>query len=349
MVLAGLAHITKGMFDNSYILLPPFNEQDRIVSKLDELFTKLDAGVEELKKLKIHVKHYRQSVLKFAFEGKLTEKWRTKNKNKIEPTAKLLIKINEERKKTLGNKYKEPELLNDNDLPLTPKGWMWVLLDALIKEIQYGTSEKASKSGEGIPVIRMGNIQDSKLVYNSMKYFPLSYAQKSKYLLEDGDVLFNRTNSAELVGKSAVYKSSLPVSVFASYLIRIKLYQDSYKPDFLNYFINSEIGKNYIKSVVSQQVGQANVNGSKLKNMPVPLLSTIEQQQIVSEIERHFSIADEAEKIIEQSLNQAERIRQSILKKAFEGKLVPQDPNDEPTEKLLERIKKNQINIINKK
>ena len=182
-----------------------------------------------------------------------------------------------------------------------------------------------------------------------MKYFPLSYAQKSKYLLEDGDVLFNRTNSAELVGKSAVYKSSLPVSVFASYLIRIKLYQDSYKPDFLNYFINSEIGKNYIKSVVSQQVGQANVNGSKLKNMPVPLLSTIEQQQIVSEIERHFSIADEAEKIIEQSLNQAERIRQSILKKAFEGKLVPQDPNDEPTEKLLERIKKNQINIINKK
>ena len=115
--------------------------------------------------------------------------------------------------------------------------------------------------------------------------------------------------------------------------------KNAYSPDLLSAFINSFYGRQYIASVVSQQVGQANVNGTKLSSMSIPLPPLTEQHRIVAEIERRLSVADEIEKTTDQSLKHAERLRQSILKKAFEGKLVPQDPDDEPASVLLERIK----------
>ncbi|RLC08866.1 MAG: hypothetical protein DRI24_22695 [Deltaproteobacteria bacterium] len=127
--------------------------------------------------------------------------------------------------------------------------------------------------------------------------------------------------------------------MFASYLIRARVNKNAYSPDLLSAFINSFYGRQYIASVVSQQVGQANVNGTKLSSMSIPLPPLTEQHRIVAEIERRLSVADEIEKTTDQSLKHAERLRQSILKKAFEGKLVPQDPDDEPASVLLERIK----------
>jgi type I restriction enzyme S subunit len=363
---------------NSIIPIPPLSEQQRIVAKIEELFTKLDAGVEALKKAKEQIKRYRQAVLKYAFEGKLTEEWRksfelsilndelkqtqnpqlntqnstfkTENSTlntqhskfttqNYEPASMLLELIKAERKKKLGKKYRELPPIDTSELPELPKGWVWVRLGEIAEMIQYGTSEKATNKSIGIPVLRMGNIQDGKIIFNDLKYFPKEWPRINEFFLQDGDILFNRTNSAELVGKTAVYKKFHPPAVFASYLIRIKIKKNFYVSDLLSYFINSIFGRQYIASVVSQQVGQANVNGTKLSFMPLPFPPLPEQQKIVEEIERRFSVADEVEKTIDQCLKQAERLRQSILKKAFEGKLVPQDPNDEPAEKLLERIK----------
>jgi type I restriction enzyme S subunit len=174
---------------------------------------------------------------------------------------------------------------------------------------------------------------------DELKYFPQGWRELGDFILREGDVLFNRTNSADLVGKTAVYKSFHPRAVFASYLIRVRVNKAYYSADMLSFFINSLYGRRYIASVVSQQVGQANVNGTKLSLMPIPVPPSIEQDQLVAEIERRFSIADQVERTVDHSLKQAERLRQSILKRAFEGKLVPQDPRDEPAEKLLERIK----------
>lgn len=287
------------------LVLPPLSEQKKIVEKIEELFSQLDSGVAALKKAKEQIRIYRQSVLASAFSGKLVREASSKQKavGKTE-----MLNASEPKAESKNNKL--------------PDGWKWVKLGEIIDFIQYGTSDKADGDEKGIPVLRMGNIKDGKIDFSNLKYFNRNYKELNKYLLNDGDLLFNRTNSAELVGKSAVYKKSHPKSIFASYLIRVKVNSALYTPEFLNYFINSVYGRKYIKSVVSQQVGQANVNGTKLKNMDVPLIPLNLQHQILDEIEKRFSEADNLEKAIDESLAKAESLRQSILKQALEGKLV---------------------------
>lgn len=322
------------------IPLAPYNEQLRIVGKVEELFSYLDAGVESLFRVQVQLKRYRQTVLKAAFEGKLTEEWRKANKGKVKLTL-----LSEEQ-----NSSNLPPI-DTTSLQRLPEQWSWVRLRKISDLIQYGTSEKADMNQKGVPVLRMGNIQDGALDFTKLKYLPKGTINLSDFSLEDGDVLFNRTNSAELVGKTAVYKNCYPQAVFASYLIRIKPKKNLYKSELLSHYINSFYGKKYISSVVSQQVGQANVNGTKLSMMPLPLIPFEEQQVLNNEVERLLSVLIEMEKMLISGLKQSEVLRQSILKDAFSGVLVPQNPNDVSVEKLLEHIKaerasNNKSNII---
>lgn len=212
--------------------------------------------------------------------------------------------------------------------------WKNTILEQHIEEINYGTSEKTKDFGK-IPVLRMGDIQEGKLVFNNLKY--LDAVNDSKLLLKKDDLLFNRTNSAELVGKSAVFNNEGTYS-FASYIIKVRC-KNTLNSNFICYYINSTAGRAWAKTQISQQVGQANINGTKLKNLSFLYPTLPEQQQIVAEIEKRFAVADEMEKAVNDSLLQAEKLKQSILKQAFAGKLVPQNPNDESAAVLLERIK----------
>ena len=326
--------------------LPPSPEQRRIVAEIEKQFTRLDASVAALKRVQANLKRYRASVLKAACEGKLvpTEAELARSEGRdYEPADRLLEHILSERRarwesqEKRRGKYKEPAAPDTSDLPELPEGWVWATVDQVSHRIQYGTSSKAGSDATGIPVLRMGNIRDGNLDLNDLKYLSVQDVDVPKTLLEHGDLLFNRTNSAELVGKSAVFKGTPSPSCFASYLIRVAF--NDLRPEFACAYMNSEHGRRYISQVRSQQVGQANVNGTKLAAMPIPLPPLPEQHRIVAEVERRLSVIQQTEATVDANLARAERLRQSILKQAFSGRLVPQDPNDEPASVLLERIR----------
>lgn len=295
--------IIKSKLRNFTFPLPPLPEQERIVERIESLFTQLDAGVSALKRSKAALKRYKASVLKAACEGRLVPQ------DPLDDSAEEMLR-------KLGKKP-----LVKNDFAELPQGWCWALIGTFIRKIQYGTSDKANEDTFGIPVLRMGNIVDGQLDFSKLKYLPKNTPGLDNLILEPGDLLFNRTNSAELVGKTAIYRKNYPTASFASYLIRVQPHSEI-SPDYISYCINSTYGRQYIKSVVSQQVGQANVNGTKLANMPVPLPPSLEQQRIVAEVERRLSVVQELEQAIAANLKRAGRLRQAILRQAFEGRLI---------------------------
>jgi len=301
------------------------------VAKIEELFSRLDAGVESLKKVKAQLKRYRQSVLKAAFEGKLTKKWREEHK---ECKSSIRIQIDFSKKKKDSNQEYDPYKLKK-----IPISWAWATIGDIKESMKNGIYKpKKFYNDDGIPCLRMYNIEDGKIVWKNIKRMVLSDQELKEYGLLAGDILINRVNSRELVGKSAVIPDDLGHCVYESKNIRLRVKKKVALSKYVNYWLLLE-AKNFFNRNAQQTVGMASINQEQISLMPIPLTSLEEQQKIVEEIERRFSIIDSLEKTIDNSLKEAERLRQAILKKAFEGRLVPQDPNDKPAWKLLERIK----------
>lgn len=301
--------VTKKTLLSVEIPLPPLPEQHRIVTKIEELFTKLDAGISELHKAQSQLKRYRQSVLKAAFEGKLTEAWRGEHQDEMEPAAPITADL--------------------------PDGWTWVTVKKIAQQIHYGYTESATNDPIGPKFLRITDIQNNSVSWDSVPYCRIDKIKQQRYLLKENDLVFARTGAT--VGKSFLIQGSIPDAVFASYLIRIIL-KKGINAKFVYIFFQSQ---SYWMQIHQGKVGigQPNVNAKILAQITLPLPPFPEQQAIVSEVESRLSVADEVEKTIKAELKRAEQLRQSILKKAFSGKLVPQDSNDEPASVLLERIK----------
>lgn len=349
--------------------IAPLPEQRAIVAKIEQLFSELDNGIDNLTKAQKQLKVYRQAVLKKAYEGELTKAWRAKQTDL--PTAEeLLEQIKKEREAHYqlqveawkseveewelngkeGKKPVKPKFIKifneaEKELDLSiPFCWAKICLGNLSSGVEYGTSAKSDDTGL-IPVIRMGNMQGGKIDWKDLKYTD-DQEEIKQYILREGDVLFNRTNSPELVGKAVYYRGERP-ALFAGYLIRINHIPKVVNGEYINYFLNSHPAKVYGSFVKTDGVNQSNINGQKLSNYPFPICSLQEQSQIVQEIESRLSVCDKVEETIKESLEKAEALRQSILKKAFEGKLLMEaeleacrsEPDWETAEKLLERIK----------
>ncbi len=298
------------------------------MAEIEKQFTRLEAGVAALRRVQANLKRYRAAVLKAACEGRLVpteaELAKTGNrKAKFETGEDLLARILTERRQNWQGrgKYKEPVRPDTTNLPKLPEGWVWATVEQLSTRVQYGSSAKTNEDSTGVPVLRMGNIQDGKFDFDKLKYLPKAHDEFPELLLAKGDLLFNRTNSAELVGKTAVFKDIPSPCSFASYLIRVQ-FGGGCVPDFVSYFINSVFGRAWIADVVSQQVGQANVNGTKLQALAIPLPPLVEQTRIVAEVERRLSVVEELEAVVSANLQRAGRLRQSILQKAFTGELA---------------------------
>ncbi len=333
--------------------LPPLPEQHRIVEKIEELFSELDNGVASLKKALEQLKTYRQAVLKWAFEGKLTEKWRNTHQDSLEDGDTLLEQIKAERKrhyqqqledwkqalKEWENNGKEtkkptkpqqpkdlPPLTKEelSNLPSLPNGWMWVKLGNLC-DIIGGVTKGRKLEGKNtisLPYLRVANVQDGYLDLSVIKYIEVLPEDLEKYRLVSGDILYTEGGDRDKLGRGTIWRNEISDCIHQNHVFRARTFQQLIKSLYISYFSQTQTARNHFFKHGKQTVNLASINMTVLSNLPIVLCSTVEQKLILDEIESRLSVCDQLEATLTENLDKAEALRQSILKRAFEGKLV---------------------------
>jgi len=353
--------ISKTDIENVEILLPPLNEQRRIVAKLEKLLQKVDACTERLDKIPTILKRFRQSILAAACSGRLTEDWREKNPD-VESASMLLEKIQKERKKRYEEECKKAKLEgrrkpkkpknideklfaeNVEEFELLPDKWVYIPL-ALVSDNKpdsivdgpFGTSvnTKTDYIEKGIPVIRINNVKPFKFDPYGIKFMSeTKFNELQRHKVLPGDVLLTKVGT---IGDSCIFPSTTEKAILSTtgscrISVDYSITNGQYVCIYLNYL------KPYLNSIASEAV-QAFLNMKTIKNIPFALPPIHEQQEIIRRVEALFKIADQIENRYTKARAYVDKLTQSILAKAFRGELVPQDPNDEPAPDLLQRIK----------
>lgn len=330
---AGLAHITKGRFEASDILQPSLPEQRQIVAEIEKQFTRLDAGVAALQRAQANLKRYRAAVLTAACEGRLV---RTEaelsnignQKSKFKAGENLLTRILAERRENrhCRGKYKEPAALSTDNLQPLPDGWTWTNLDSVIVSgPQNGVYLPRELYGRGYPILRIDDFQDGWVRrVDELNKVSADKAIADKYQLFTGDLVINRVNSLTHLGKCMVVQETQQRILFESNMMKAHL-ADCVIPRFVEYYLRSRGGKARLTHGAKWAVNQASINQEDVKQTPLPLPPIAEQMRIVAEVDRRLSVVEELEMMVSANLQRASRLRQSILQKAFTGRLNPEE------------------------
>ena len=229
----------------------------------------------------------------------------------------------------------------EEEIPFdVPKGWLWARIFSIADDLPYGTAKKSEKEGK-LVVLRMGNIQSGEIDYNDLVYSS-DEEDIARYSLIPGDLLFNRTNSAEWVGKTAIYRGDVPC-IYAGYLIRVRTHINA---EYLNAVMNSGYAKDYCNSVKTDGVNQSNINAQKLGAFLVPIPPIKEQLRIDAYIAKalpHVQAIGQNKADIAALVSLT---KSKILDLAVHGQLVPHNPNDEPASVLLDRIRAEKKELV---
>ncbi len=267
---AAQPNLSSQQINEMEIPFPPLSEQQRIVSKLDLLFEKIDKSIALHQKNMDEANAFMGSVLNDVF-GELEEKY-----------EKTIIKN-------------------------------------ILKIAQYGFSTKSSDNGK-YPFLRMGDLQNGKILLNNLKYVNLSDKEFLKYKLEKYDILFNRTNSFELVGKTSIFEESIDMS-FASYLVRLRVDDNKAYPYYLNYYLNAEKTQSLLKEMATKAVNQSNINAQKLQSILIPLPPLNIQQKVVKYLDEITQKIEKIKQAQKDKMNSLKALKASILDQAFKGEL----------------------------
>ena len=332
-------------------------EQIRIADTLDELFSDLNAGTAALERARDKLKLYRASVLKTAVEGALTADWRKQHPD-VEPADELLKHILVERRsrweqdqlrkfeekgktppKNWKAKYKEPVAPDTAGLPSLSESWCWTTFDQ-IGDTQGGLQKSPARTPKKnhYPYLGVANVHRGSLDLSNLRRFELTPDELKKLRLAPGDILIVEGNGSRTeIGRCALWLGEVEDCVHQNHIIRVRP-SEGLIPRYVDTFLNSPTGQIAIQNVASSTSGLYTLSISKIKQLPLALPPTTEQEAIVAAVQAQLSIIDQLEADIDAKLQSAQVLRQSILKHAFTGKLVPQDPDDEPASELLKRI-----------
>ena len=341
---------------------PPLAEQQRIVAKIEELFSELDQGVASLKTAREQLKVYRQSLLKNAFEGKLTAAWRATHRDQLETAAALQQRISHERQARYqqqlanwqtagqpGPKPKPPKPLPPltaeelAELPELPAGWGWVRLETIqafekhaVKAGPFGSAlKKEFYVSDGFKIYGQEQVIRGDHTYGDYFISEAKYAELSSCAVRPFDVLISLVGT---IGKVLVLPERAAPGIINPRLVKISLNRGAYLPAFFKAYFESGFLRS-LYATESQGTTMDILNLGMIQGLPYPLCSLEEQQEILSELESKLSEADQLDQTLATALQQADALRQSILKKAFHGQLVKQAKNEEPATALLERIR----------
>lgn len=353
----GIPHVDPVVLGDIVLPLPPLNEQERIIEKVDGLFSELDNGIEELETAQKKLELYRQSLLKSAVEGELSKAWRETQTEISETGEQLLARILKERRerweqeklkefaekgknppKNWQEKYPEPVQPDTENLPQLPEGWVWASLDQVML-IKGGIQKKPSRAPiqNKFPFLRVANVYRAQLILDEIHEIELFEGEIERYKLETGDLLIVEGNgSLTEIGRCAIWDGSIPNAVHQNHLIRARPIQ--VLSQYLETWLNSSDGINYMAKLAVTTSGLYSLSVGKIAQIPVPLPPLNEQTFIT--IDLAAKLEQQAQQLTNledlQNLNQLQK--KNILSDAFLGKLVPQNPNDEPAQVLLERI-----------
>ncbi len=342
-------NISQGIIRDLSIPIAPLNEQTRIVAEIEKQFSRLDEAIANLKRVKANLKRYKAAVLKAAVEGKLTEEWRKQHPD-VEPADKLLARILEERRANWRGrgKYKEPVAPDTSGLPELPEGWVWVTWEAVLAH-----EDGAFKRGPfGSALKKSFFVESGYKVYE--QYCPINddpsfaryFITEEKYFEMKGFSVrpydFLISCSGVTLGRITQIPSEFEEGIINQALLRVRINPKTVEDSFFLELFRSPY---FQEKIFDNAQGAAipNVKGVKdLKAIPIPLPPLAEQRALVLKIDEIKTVIDDTGKQIEMNLKRADRLRHSILKQAFSGQLVPQNPSDEPASVLLERIRAKQ-------
>ena len=354
--------VAKAQVASIPIALPPANEQRRIVQRIETLFEEIDRGVKSLGDAKTALLLYRQSLLKSAYDGHLTADWRAEKPDRMESPKALLARVRKQRQdaynatlrhweRTLNQWYQDGGKSKKPAKPKPPRtlpadqfdhgiaGWVTVPLGLVVVDPVYGTSKKCGYGTGATGVLRIPNVRTGHIDATDLKSADFDDSEAARFSLQEGDVLTVRSNgSLSIVGKPAMIHQRHAAYLFAGYLIRLRPITQSLLPKYLVYMLMEPRVRAQIETKAKSTSGVNNISAKELQELSVRICCPEEQAEIVRILDASLEATEIVDAEIEANLARAEALRQSILKKAFSGQLVPQNPNDEPAATLLQRI-----------